>query len=201
MDILAVVDQGLGLSYKGKPIYRFPEVDEYIKNIIMDKYSVYLISESSLYLCEILNDVLMREETKGTVYIITETPDDIEKPTEYNYLRFVTCTLDEFLHNFRKSYNDNYDDADTRSTILALGGESLFNSIIPYCKKINIASIESIKESDEKFPEISEDVFCKIDETRGDNCVRVGTGYSFYKYINKHIKQIGDDSNGYVSDN
>lgn len=166
MNLIAAVDKNWSIGYQGDLLYHIKEDMKFFKEKTNGK--VVVMGRKTL------------ESLPGSNPLKNRINIVLSSNKEFNALGCIVCH--SFAELFEKTKAYDTDD------IFVIGGESLYNMLMPYCKYAYITVIDGEKEADKSINNISKNpswILCERSCIQNSN----GINFVFKKYKNTLVRK------------
>ncbi|KUO68090.1 MAG: dihydrofolate reductase [Clostridia bacterium BRH_c25] len=164
MKAIAAVDLNWGIGYKGNLLQRIPEDMKFFKQMTLGK--VVIMGR------ETFESLPGKEPLKDRTNII------LSRKECYGDDRIIVChSLNEVFHEIKKYKTED---------VFAIGGESVYAQLLPFCTEAYITRIENKYTADKFFTDLDKDEAWEI-VSASDLQVYKGINYKFVKYVNNKV--------------
>lgn len=126
MNIIVAVDKNWGIGYKEKTLYNFAKHNEFFGELTTNK--VFVLGRKTLDM------VYNNKAPKGRINICLTS-----KKNYKNDGAIIVNTLNDLFEKLSFYNPDN---------VFVIGGESMYNQLLPYCKYCYVTKIDGEKQSD-----------------------------------------------------
>ncbi|MGN0395028.1 MAG: dihydrofolate reductase [Coprococcus sp.] len=167
MKFIAAVDENWGIGYKGRLLARISEDQKNFKNVTMGH--VVVLGRKTL------EEFPHAKPLAGRINIILS--HDIHYTVDG---AVVVHSIDELFHELK-----NYDTND----IFVIGGQSVYDKLIPYCDKAYITKIYKSYEADAFIENLDKNSNWRIEE-EGENKQYNDISFNFNIYVNNNPVQV-----------
>jgi dihydrofolate reductase len=162
MKAIVSVDQNWGIGYKGNLLLRIPEDMKFFKQMTVGKV---VVMGRGTY-----ESLPGKEPLKDRTNIVLSTNRDFRDD------RVVSCySLDNLLQELKKYPSDD---------ICVIGGESLFQLLMPYLDELYVTKIRHTFPADRHLRNVDEDDNWRV-ESEGELQTYNDIQYSVVKYVRK----------------
>ncbi len=129
MNIIVAVDKNWGIGYKEKTLYDFAKQKEFFGELTDNK--IFVLGRKTLEM------VYKSEAPRGRINICLTSQKNYKKQGA-----IVVNTLSELFEKLSFYNSDN---------VFVIGGESIYNQLLPYCKVCYVTKVDNKKQSDASF--------------------------------------------------
>lgn len=166
MKAIVAVDLNWGIGYKGNLLQRIPEDMKFFKQLTLGK--VVIMGR------ETFESLPGKEPLKDRINIV------LSKDESFKNEKVTICrSLDELFSELERYNTDD---------IFVIGGESIYNQLLPYCTEAYVTKIEDTYDADKYFNNLDKDETWKL-VSAGDLQNYKDIRYKFVKYENKAVKR------------
>lgn len=166
MKAIVAVDQNWGIGYLGELLERIPEDMKLFKQTTLNK--VVIMGR------ETFESLPGREPLKDRTNII------LSKNGHFDDRSIKVCrSLEELLHILKEYFPED---------VFAIGGESVYRQLLPYCTEVFVTKIEKSYKADKYFINLDENKDWRLvseSATRSYKDIR----FKFTKYANNKLFQ------------
>ncbi|MGE5329110.1 MAG: dihydrofolate reductase [Deltaproteobacteria bacterium] len=159
MKAIAAVDSNWGIGYKGDLLAHIPEDMKFFKQTTLGK--IVVMGR------ETFESLPGKQPLKGRINIV------LTKNTKIDDVK-ICNSINELFEELEKYPTDD---------VFVIGGESIYNQLLPFCSEVFITKIEKEYKADKHFKNLDEDEAWKViyeGEMQNYNDVK----YRFVKYAN-----------------
>lgn len=161
MKAIVAVDLNWGIGYKGSLLQRIPEDMKNFKSLTIGK--VVIMGRQTF------------ESLPGKEPLIDRVNIVLSKDMNFVNDKVTICrSLEELFNEIEK-----YDSED----IFVIGGESIYNQLLPYCTEAYVTKINNTYVADKYFPNLDREEMWKLVSV-GDLKNYNGIQFSYLKYVN-----------------
>ena len=162
MKAIVNVDKNWGIGLKGNLLEKIPEDLKFFKEKTLGK--VVVMGR------ETLESLPGKKPLKDRVNIVLSSKGQFEDN------EIIVCrSLDELFDEIKK-YNTN--------DVFAIGGESIYRQLLPYCNEVFITKNNKIHKADKFYPNLDEDSEWKIQD-KSEEKEYNGISFCFIRYVRK----------------
>lgn len=163
MNIIVAVNKNWGIGYKEKKLYDFAKENEYFGELTDNK--VFVLGRKTF------EKVYNSKAPKGRINICLTSQKNYKKDGA-----IVVNTLNDLFEKLCFYNTDN---------VFVIGGESLYNQLLPYCKYCYVTKVDADKQSDASFENLDENKNWKM-ITNSNPYFEKNIVFYFCKYENKN---------------
>lgn len=160
MNIIAAVDSNWAIGYKNELLVRIPNDQKWFQKVTTGK--VVVMGRKTLE--SFPNGIPLKNRTN----IVLSNDMNLKVKDA-----IVVHSVDELLREL-----ENYDTED----VYVIGGESVYEALLPYCDTAHITKIDYVYQADRHFPNLDELSEWKI-EQESEEQTYFDLEYTFVKYV------------------
>lgn len=170
MKAIVAVDEKWGIGCSGKLLFKIPEDMKHFRRVTLG--SIIVMGHTTF------ESLPGRQPLKDRVNVVLSRDDNFFAEGVH-----ICHSVDELLRFISKYDGMDCSNRDcSNRDCFIIGGESVYQQLMPYCSEVLVTRVEGSFPADRFFPDIARDTSFRLEEESGRHEYN-GLGYRFCSYV------------------